>query len=516
MRLCEDAFSRHEHVVHYLADADRSRIATVRDGNVMLMGLPSGVQKFDDIVTFVENSLNRALATTRVVVVTFDNPAHVPDTKGATQLKRDASSKSNQKLQTLVDDFLGRFPQGCSFQDLSDLPNCQPLIKARSTRYVLFDAIMAAVYRRVMAWNVPEDASRMALLIEGFDLRGALRPLDEASIFSKRTPSHAMVNRCVFDHLGWHVPTLMLNLGEADLKLRTYAQAFAQHPQLYDMVLLETIDTDILPIMLLELCREDVTMQRVFQPNDGPTDEVAVPDDMLIGDFDMGDVVEQAEEDEEDEDEDDEDNEDNEGGEGGEGGNDTEEPSSSTLPTVRTSMSDSVDKTPGVQIVVAMKERGAYACNELHRIMAQRGATPYSSSSAGWLMIDIFALASQLLQTASGVSDLTQARVFLHLLCYGWVFDGCDFVTPAFSDVEPLMAIFGSLFRTPMGKRQAKLQSILDTTPSSTTTKMLRNLTNCAYSTRLIDDQRVQRALWTILYWRSDGNMWPAPDTYSF
>ena len=131
-------------------------------------------------------------------------------------------------MQDTVDDFLKRYASGCSFQELADLSDCQPLIKSRRTRYVLFDAIMAAVYRRIMAWNVPQDVNCMALLLEGFDLRGALRPLDEASILAKRTATHAMVNRCVFDHMGWEVSAIVQNIGEADLKLRAYAQAFGQ------------------------------------------------------------------------------------------------------------------------------------------------------------------------------------------------------------------------------------------------------------------------------------------------
>ncbi|MAB86671.1 MAG: hypothetical protein CML51_05125, partial [Rhodobacteraceae bacterium] len=79
MRLCNNAFSRHEQMVEFLEDDDRSRVAMVRDGNVMLMGLPNKVRKFEEIVSFVESSISRALSTTRVLVVTFDNPAYVPN-----------------------------------------------------------------------------------------------------------------------------------------------------------------------------------------------------------------------------------------------------------------------------------------------------------------------------------------------------------------------------------------------------------------------------------------------------
>ena len=528
MRLCNNAFSRHEQVVEFLKENDRSRVATVRDGNVMLMGLPKNVQKFEEIVSFVENSLGRALTTTRVLVVTFDNPAYVPDTKGATQSKRDATSKSDQSMQTIVNDFLSRFPNGCSFQELSDLPNCQPLIKSRRTRYVLFDAIMAATYRRIMAWNVPEDVNRMALLLEGFDLRGALRPLDEASILAKRTATHAMINRCVFDHMGWEVSGIVQNIGEADLKLRAYAHALGQHTPLFDTVLLDTIDTDILPIMILQLCTNDQTLQELLalrqspdhhqtvhpfpppsQESDPPDPPAIVPDHMLMGDIDMT-LLEEAD---------------------GSLQETEAEEQPSPLENGEESeqdelLEDVVNQTPTpespespespVRFVIAIKERGTFACNELQRTLAAQGRTPYSSSTAGWLMIDLRTLVSDFLRTAPGVSDATQARVFLHLICYGWAVDGCDFVTPAYSDVEPLMAIFGSLFRTPMGKRQKKLQSVVDPMPSETTVHMLHNLTNCAYSHRFIDDQRIQRALWTILYWKSSGNMWPAPEEYSF
>jgi len=497
MRLCNNAFSRHEQMIEFLQDDDRSRVAVIRDGNVMLMGLPKTVQKFDKIVSFVESSISRALSTTRVLVVTFDNPAHVPNTKGVTQLKRDATSKADQRMQAIVDDFLSRYPKGCPFQDLVDLPDCQPLIKSRRTRYVMFDAIMAAVYRRIKVWNVPEHVNKMALLIEGIDLRGALRPLDEASIMAKRTAAHAMINRCVFDHMGWDVSAIIQNSGEADLKLRTYAQAFAQNAQLCDTVLLETIDTDILPIMMLQLCQNDHMLQELlasrpspdhyqtnhtFQPQPEEAFEV-VSDKMIMGDFDM-ELLEEV----------------------GEGGQEESPP----LPP------PPAPAGSRVRVVIAIKERGAYACNELQRCMAAQGKTPYSSSNAGWLMIDVRTLVLELLRTAPGVSDATQARLFIHLICYGWAVDGCDFVTPSFSNVQPLMAIFGSLFRTPMGKRQRKLQGLLDTIPSETAIQMLHNLTNCAYTNRFIDDQRIQRAIWTILYWKSCGELWPAPETYGF
>lgn len=163
-----------------------------------------------------------------------------------------------------------------------------------------------------------------------------------------------------------------------------------------------------------------------------------------------------------------------------------------------------------------MKERGAYACNQLALSMRSQGKLPYSSSQAGWLMIDVYTLASKLLSAARGISDATQARVFLHLICYSWAVDGCDFVTPVCSDVEPLMDSFASLFKRPMGKRQQRLQSIVDTVPSEDTVQMLKTLTFNAYSNRFLDEQRVRRGLWTILYWRSDKNLWPAPETYTF
>lgn len=549
MRLHEAAFSRHEQLASYLSQSDATRVAIVRDGNVMLMGLPKSVQTFDEIVRFVEGSILRALQNARVLVITFDNPLHVPDTKSATQSKRDSASKSDQRMQLAVEQFLTQFPNGASAKEMNGVLDCHLLIKSRQTRYVLFDAIMKEVVWRIQKWNVQEDAHGMALLVEGIDLRGAHRPLDQQSIVEKRTSTHAMVNRSTFDHMGWDMPSLMSNIGEADLKLRSYARAFCQHPQLYDVVLLETIDTDILPIMMLEMCHSDACLHNLIPPHpcenglsshnsavrsirdlffveqevvetpkeevvveettteevvgqalydtfafgmDMPTyDNVEVPDNMIMGDTPVDDLLKE--------------NDSTEITNNVENGS-TQEPGSS-------SPSEEVTR---VRVVIAMKERGVYACNQLAMSMRSQGKMPYSSSQAGWLMIDVHTLASELLSAAPSISDATQARVFLHLICYGWAVDGCDFVTPAYSNVEPLMDAFAGLFRRPLGKRQQKLQSIVDTVPSEDTVQMLKTLTYNAYSNRFFDEQRVRRGLWTILYWRSDRDLWPAPETYTF
>jgi len=560
MRLHEAAFSRHEQLGSYLSQSDAARVAIVRDGNVMLMGLPKSVQTFEEIVCFVESSILRALEKARVLVITFDNPLHVPDTKSATQSKRDSVSKSDQRMQLAVEEFLTQFPDGASAQKMNGVLNCHLLIKSRRTRYVLFDAIMKDVVRRVQKWNVQEDAHGMALLIEGIDLRGAHRPLDPQSIIEKRMVTHAMINRSAFDHMGWDVPTLMSNIGEADLKLRSYARAFCQHPQLYDVVLLETIDTDIMPIMMLEMCHNDASLRHLLslrpcengssshnssiqslrslffagqEVEEAPKEEmhvetvveettteeavgqalydtfacsvniptydnVDVPEDMIMGDTPVDDLLQES---------------DSTAIVNHAQSSDAQE--APEAPEEAGPSEPSEDSTR-VRVVIAMKERGAYACNQLAMSMRSQGKLPYSSSQAGWLMIDVHTLASELLSAARGISDATQARVFLHLICYGWAVDGCDFVTPAYSDVEPLMDSFASLFRSPMGKRQQKLQSIVDTVPSEDTAQMLKTLTYNAYSNRFFDEQRVRRALWTILYWRSDKNLWPAPETYTF
>lgn len=252
-------------------EVDGDSAVVVRDGNVMLMSMPSSAVAFSQMVDVAERSLLQSLRTASTVCVCFDAPEHVPIAKVETQRKRDCAGYEEAEVGETNGREAGRSVLSRADSEwFAQQHDCRPLLKSRETRYRLFDAVMRRTVDRIRAshraaesWSRGEAeregawrASRPLLLVEGVD---PFEPPSDADPGSRRPGL-----LCTGDlneaaaRLGIHVEcegTVLrcretCRVGEADLKLRLVAEAATTAERPPRLLLIDTIDTDVLPILL--------------------------------------------------------------------------------------------------------------------------------------------------------------------------------------------------------------------------------------------------------------------------
>ena len=240
--------------------ATRATTLCVADGNVIMMGQPSAVTSFEEFCKRVFSVVTAALEAAMHVVMVFDEPDHVTRAKYEEQAKRD---RKNGRSVPVSSADLSACPTTDDY-DLDTLLSLQTNVsllttpEARPARYRFFDAVAMEVLKQVKAWigaravmGVPPGS----FTLDGIDERGANRPRG-----ARRAPSILSSNSSLGALLKRDVP-----IGEGDLKLaEVAARVVAMNKMAEDspfgnvkLTLVFTIDTDSLPIEMIQQARRD-------------------------------------------------------------------------------------------------------------------------------------------------------------------------------------------------------------------------------------------------------------------
>jgi hypothetical protein len=246
------------------------RTAIIKDGNVAVMSITQmpHLTHFDSYVEQLVSTCKTLMRSAKYVIFCIDDPASVPGAKVETQENRDTRRKE-VNMPFTDDDY--------TLEDLLAVEKCGPIVQERKTRYRMFDELMRRVVSIIdaeiamsyeedsdYASSVPQGAS---LIVDGVDPRGANRPIGLV-----RVPSVIGTHPQLVREL--KARRLRFELGEADLKMidveRMLRALRNQNDSVLtiDAVLHDTIDTDALPIGILDHARRAV--ESVDKPADLP------------------------------------------------------------------------------------------------------------------------------------------------------------------------------------------------------------------------------------------------------
>ena len=389
----------------------KDRCALVKDGTVGVMSLCyiPGLTSFDTYVEQMTMMVKTLMRHCKYVFICVDDLQHVPDAKGEEQARRDEQRRSKAPSCELESD-------DYSLEELQSVCNVPLVIQNRETRYRLVDEL----YRRVMHCidaeislgmdeeDEPCDAQTMALLdsyliIDGVDERGANR-----EVGSPRNPQCIGTHKLLVDEL--NARRKQRPIGEADLKMidveRLLRQLRPAQQVVVDVVMHETIDTDALPIGILDHAARGVTdTDRMV---DAPNSNSTISTISTIS---------------------------------------TNSNSNSTISTLHSSSPEQDDDRPYSYII--FKERGKNAVaaleaqeNERQRAFptCQREGNGNGNGNAGVLMVDMSLLYRELMKSLLGKQWMEHSASYrqraCQLLMASWVMAGCDYCSPlAHSDV---------------------------------------------------------------------------------
>lgn len=239
--------------------SNRDSTIVCKDGNIMMMAVPSSVRTVDEYVECIYNQLAVLMQHAGVVVVCFDEPDAVPIAKSATQARRDARSSSTTEAAE------EGVPTGDDYdsETMNGVHDVHVLIKQRPTRYRAFDEVMLRVTHKIVEaesvefeLNPIEEFEMRRIVFDGIDSRGASRPPNESrkpGIFSNDGDlSREICRRRPYA------------IGEADMKVQHIASIVTTlYPSDVRFTVLDTVDTDNLPIALLRY-GEDADFERQY------------------------------------------------------------------------------------------------------------------------------------------------------------------------------------------------------------------------------------------------------------
>lgn len=228
------------------------RTCLIKDGNVNVISMSyiPDVQQFDEYVHQMVKMITTALKSAKIVIVCIDNLACVPEAKLETQLSRDKRNAARlQQFPITTDDY--------TLDELLQCTSCDLLVQNRATRYRLIDELFRRVLACIdssIAMAEEEDmevefGSDAHLIIDGIDVRGASRPFGEP-----RCPTTVGTHKLIVDQI--NEARLVEDLGEADLKMfqveRLLRSLRSKELLDVDVVVHDTIDTDAMPISMLD------------------------------------------------------------------------------------------------------------------------------------------------------------------------------------------------------------------------------------------------------------------------
>lgn len=232
-------------------EVTRNCTSIIKDGTVMFMGIPQDVGSISEYVEVVTSTLFHAFGLARLVWLCIDDPSQIPVEKTPTQKRR-----SRNEPMGPGDDW--------DVEYVELLSNCHSLVTNRTSRYRLIDEVMRRVLPKMSEFFKTSCDGSM-LIVDSIDMRGASRPLGEERrparlyVDTANVEPHAddefesCIRRMIHRDELSEQDVLQLKLGEADLKIRIAEDVLAERALKREilLVLIDTIDTDQLPISLL-------------------------------------------------------------------------------------------------------------------------------------------------------------------------------------------------------------------------------------------------------------------------
>jgi hypothetical protein len=229
---------------------ERANVAAALDGNVLMMQVPSSAASFSAYTGIVTNAIRSAMGSAAVVVVVFDEPAHLTAAKREEQARRDAQRK---KTEPVCSEELFPYPTDDNYGigELTATTDCHAIVRCRASRQRFFDEtarqVLLNLKKSIAAWA--QGGSESVVLFDGLDPRGALREHGaprEPGVFGSDDAVAALFQR-------------EQAIGEGDLKLAWVEQrvrdltAEGRLPTKLSLTI--TIDTDSIAIELMERAR---------------------------------------------------------------------------------------------------------------------------------------------------------------------------------------------------------------------------------------------------------------------
>lgn len=218
--------------------------AYIVDMNTVLMGTPQNVQSWIEYHDFFRLMILRNLKLANLLILNFDEPDHVPDTKWEEQERRDKVRKPSTSGDPFVptDDRFDR-------ETLHSLSRCSPLKYNRETRLRFIDELVSSLLLYF---------SDQPIVFDGVDPRGAARPFDAPREPRVVSTNAAYVSICERTHDA--------DIGESDIKMAVNEEAVraairTDHPLVRNILAIvsRTVDSDHLAVSFLHHARMHVT-----------------------------------------------------------------------------------------------------------------------------------------------------------------------------------------------------------------------------------------------------------------
>lgn len=247
---------------------ERQRTVAFLDGNVLMMTVPESVGGVRQFANIVYNQVRDALTAAHVVIVAFDEPAHMTKAKKEEQARRDAARRA-RTVSCSVDMAPCPLKDGFTREDLLQLSDVHLLKADRPCRTRLYDEVVKMIFDRVATvmkqWTANgHDAG--VLLLDGADVRGCDRSLNEPRVVTMVGTDPEITAKFA----------RALPIGEGDIKLialeNRLRELIATEPESYaryTLAITSTIDTDTFVVMLLDVAKRRVnpfagTLHSVF------------------------------------------------------------------------------------------------------------------------------------------------------------------------------------------------------------------------------------------------------------
>ena len=246
-----DAWVRYESLNAMVSGQSQStdEVVHIIDGNVLMFGAPNVVRTLADYEEYLFDRLLPYLESCRLLIVSFDDPEHVPLAKHACQRKRDKARVAPEMTMSAELEIAMTAPteEECTAERMEQLVDCRVMLAARAVRMRFIDEICVRVFGDLIEYNEARleiGEPNTTLLFDNFDCRGTNRPPHaprEAHVYCTDADVYKQLEESQYD----------TRVGEADIKLNVYDQ-FMRTLDGYRIVALHTIDTDSIPISLLQ------------------------------------------------------------------------------------------------------------------------------------------------------------------------------------------------------------------------------------------------------------------------
>lgn len=255
----------------------KERASVIIDGNISMFSVPGDIKTLEGYVDYIGKQVREYLRTFGQVIIIFDEPDYVPQTKVREQRERDVHQKRSLERET------GGEPPGFVVErphpsaayervivqddrytaaDLVGAIDCHQAMKHRPCRVRFIDEVMRRVYEGIHSeLEAYSQLSTCTLALSGIDLRGANRAKD-----TPRDPRPVCSNEALADLL-----TQTSMIGEGDIKMRAIDNLLRTHtpassrPELIAWV---TTDLDSIGIGLLHVA--DLCERRLGAAARGP------------------------------------------------------------------------------------------------------------------------------------------------------------------------------------------------------------------------------------------------------